>query len=159
MIPVALSHHGVEGIADAMPVMQAAFDPEYGEAWNDAQCRGVLTLPGATLIMARAQVTPDVPLGFALTRAIAGEAELMLLGVLPAHRGRGIGRRLIDEVRRVAGAGGATVLFLEVRADNSALALYSRIGFQEVGRRCGYYRGRSGKLRDALTLRVDLAMK
>jgi len=152
MRSVAMSHHGTEAIGDAMLIMACAFDAEYGEAWSDAQCRGVLAMPGSTLIVARG----TTPLGFALVRTIVGEAELMLLAVAPEHRGCGIGRQLVVEACRMARGKAAEILFLEVRADNPAICLYSALGFQEVGRRKSYYRGSGGKLRDALTLRIDL---
>jgi [ribosomal protein S18]-alanine N-acetyltransferase len=44
-----------------------------------------------------------------------------------------------------------------VREGNSpALALYRGQGFEYVGRRPRYYRGRDGRAHDALTLRHDL---
>lgn len=58
---------GIDGLDDVMTVMLAAFDPGYGEAWNRAQCLGVLAMPGAVLLVAR---DGDRPLGFALVRVV-----------------------------------------------------------------------------------------
>lgn len=85
-----------------------------------------------------------------LGRKAPYEYEIHTIGVDPAHQGRGIGRRLLDEVLVHAGAG---VVFLEVRTDNApAISLYTRSGFVVVGLRKRYYRV-SGA--DAYTMRRD----
>jgi len=77
----------------------------------------------------------------------------LLLAVDPAWRGRAIGRLLMQDWQTWAAAQGANEYFLEMRADNDAVHLYSRAGFSEVGRRAAYYRGNDGKMRDAITMR------
>ena len=52
------------------------------------------------------------------------------LAVLPQHRGRGVGRVLLEEVERRARARGSSKLTLEVHATNvGAMHLYRRFGF------------------------------
>ena len=52
--------------------------------------------------------------------------------------------------------GGAESLLLEVRPSNApALRLYRNFGFQEVGRRKGYYPASTGR-EDALVMRKSL---
>jgi putative acetyltransferase len=52
------------------------------------------------------------------------------MGVLPAWRGRGLGRRLLEACIAKAWAQGLTRIELEVRADNhKAIALYQKLGF------------------------------
>lgn len=142
-----------------MAVMEAAFDPCHGEAWTRAQLAGALTLRSTGLHLAG----PDgaVPraggpvVGFALTRAVLDEEELLLLAVHPAMRGLGIGRALLDRFVAAARTRGATRLFLEMRDGNPARALYRRAGFVEVGRRRDYYRrGRAGPV-DAITFALS----
>tara|TARA_R110002124_G_scaffold75675_5_gene203045 strand:+ start:105 stop:521 length:417 start_codon:yes stop_codon:yes gene_type:complete len=79
------------------------------------------------------------PHGFALTRLIAGEAELLTLAVDPAAQRQGIGRRLLQ--RWLEGLEGrAETAFLEVAADNAAaIALYTAAGFSQTASRRGYY--------------------
>jgi [ribosomal protein S18]-alanine N-acetyltransferase len=144
--------HGIDGLADAMSVMGRAFDPQFGEAWTAAQCTGVLSMPGAQLLIARA---PD-PVGFALVRTVIDEAELMLLAVTPEVRGKGIGHALLQHSIGAATASGATNYFLEVRSDNPAIVFYEKSGLQQVGVRRDYYRGIDGHRRDALTYRLSL---
>ncbi len=94
--------------------------------------------------------------GFALARAVAEEAELLLIAVDPANQHAGVGTALLDDFIAIAAAKGAHRLHLEVREGNIATALYERAGFVLVGRRRDYYRGTDGHKRDALTLALDL---
>lgn len=95
--------------------------------------------------------------GFALGRAIAGEAELLTIAVAPAMRRHGIGRRLMADFAKEASNHGTTRVFLEVAADNTAaLALYRASGFHEIGQRPGYYHPPTGPAIDALVMQKDL---
>ncbi|SCW84408.1 ribosomal-protein-alanine N-acetyltransferase [Sphingobium faniae] len=140
-------------LADAMEVMSRAFDPVYGEAWTLAQMSGVMLMPGTWLTIARLDA---MPLGFALVRSVLDECELLLLAVDPAWRGRGIGNALLSGSLSTARRRGITSMNLEVRANNSAIKLYEKFGFEYVHRRPAYYRGNDGQLHDALSLRLDM---
>ncbi len=136
-----------------MTVMTGAFDPAFGEAWNAGQCLGILGLPGVWMLLARHEAEPA---GFALARVIVDETELLLLGVSPAFRRRGIASALLDRVKVEARARGAIKLHLEVRDGNPALSLYLSRGFDQTGCRPGYYRGIDGQAFDALSLTMAL---
>lgn len=129
-------------------LMATAFDPRFGEAWTRSQCLGVLAMPGVSLMIA---CVDDVPAGFAMTRIVADEAELLLLAVAPAHQRHGIGGALLRAVIADCERAGVTKLHLEVRAGNPALALYGQAGFAKVGERRAYYRGQNGEAFDAHT--------
>jgi [ribosomal protein S18]-alanine N-acetyltransferase len=98
--------------------------------------------------------TADTLVGYGgisrLGRTPPFEYEVHTIGVDPAYQGRGVGRRLLDELLNLtAGA----VVHLEVRTDNApAIALYRSVGFAEVGLRRRYYRV-SGA--DAYTMRRE----
>jgi ribosomal-protein-alanine N-acetyltransferase len=142
-----------EGTARDLPavmdVMDDSFDPIFGEAWTAPQCAGLLPMPGVWLSLATEE---GAVIGFALSRVVAGEAELLLLAVTRSAQGRGVGRLLLDRFTLDAGTRGAGRLHLEVREGNHAVKLYTSAGFTEVGRRRNYYSGRDGQLYDALTL-------
>ncbi|RVT94871.1 GNAT family N-acetyltransferase [Sphingomonas crocodyli] len=140
-------------IEDVMAVMNDAFDPRFGEAWNTGQCLSMMSLPGTFLLIAR---IGGKPVGFALNRQIVDEVELLLLAVATTHRRQGTARRLIDAVRQLSLARGAAHVHLEVRDNNPAYFLYVNAGFSLAGRRVGYYRGADGEAFDALTLSCPL---
>ena len=136
-----------------MDVMDDGFDPAFGEAWTAPQCSGLLPVPGVWLTLA---LTADEVIGFALSRIVADEAELLLLAVKKKWQRRGVGQALLESFRSTAIGRGAQRLHLEVREGNHAVKLYKTAGFSEVGRRRGYYSGRDGQVYDALTLSWNL---
>ena len=151
---LTLRQGGAADIDPMLAVMQRAFDPRFGEAWNRGQCLGILSLPDVWLVLAEEGANT---VGFALSRLLVGEAELLLLAVVPEVRSQGIATALIDRTVAIAGSAHANRLLLEVRDGNDALHLYQRTGFAEIGRRRGYYRGPDGLTCDALTLARPMA--
>ncbi|MBA2935065.1 ribosomal protein S18-alanine N-acetyltransferase [Sphingomonas sp. CGMCC 1.13654] len=144
---------GVTDLDEVMATMQIAFDPAFGEAWTRSQCSGILGLNGVWLLLARQDGRAA---GFALSRVVLDEAELLLLAVQPAQRRFGIGRALLAAVAEEARFRGAARLHLEMREGNPAAYLYEAAGFAEIGRRKRYYRGRDGSSFDAITLACRL---
>jgi ribosomal-protein-alanine N-acetyltransferase len=147
---IRLATARVADLAAVMRVMDAAFEPAYGEAWSGAQLLTLFALPSARVCLAW---DGEQPCGFSAARIAGPESELLLLAVCPARRGLGIGRLLMQDWQTWASALGAEEYFLEMRADNDAVHLYLSSGFSEVGRRAAYYRGHDGKMRDAITMR------
>ena len=79
-------------------------------------------------------------IGYAGCWILAGEAQITNVAILPAYRGQGVGTQLMAAVIAAAKERGASAMTLEVRPSNApALALYHHYGFQEAGRRKGYY--------------------
>lgn len=143
-----LREGGGGDLAAVNSIMHEAFDARYGEAWTNSQCMGMLSLPGVWLTIAAVGGTDA---GFALARSTGEEAELLLLATRPQQRGRGVGGALLRAIIAEAAARGVINLHLEVRAGNDAVRLYRREGFDKVGERRGYYRGKGGQLFDAQT--------
>lgn len=95
--------------------------------------------------------------GFALGRAIAGEAELITLAVSSEARRKGEGRALLAAFEAAARDRDAETMFLEVAADNAAAhALYIASGWTETGRRRGYYARPDGPPVDAILMTKTL---
>ena len=93
-------------------------------------------------------------LGWAGIMMIGTTAEIHTVGVIPAARGRGLARLMIDDLLVEAKRRGGVEAFLEVRVDNTAArALYASEGFDEVGTRRGYYD--AGRV-DGVTMRRAL---
>jgi ribosomal-protein-alanine N-acetyltransferase len=136
-----------------MPVMDAAFDPAFGEAWTSGQCLGMLSITGSRLLVAHLN---KKIVGFALYRTVFEESELLLIATHPDTQRLGVGYSLTKAVIDQSSDEGAKMVFLEVRQGNPALALYLRVGFLQVGQRENYYRGKSGDYFNALTLRYEI---
>ena len=83
------------------------------------------------------------PVGFTICQVVAGEVTLMNIAVHPDQQGQGFGRLLMDDLMAfVSDQNGRLVnpIFLEVRESNqSAIALYRKLGFRDIGRRPRYY--------------------
>ncbi|WP_198675720.1 ribosomal protein S18-alanine N-acetyltransferase [Aliidiomarina sedimenti] len=83
------------------------------------------------------------PVGFTICRLVADEVTLMNIAVHPEHQGKGYGALLLKDVLNYASDKQNQPqykVFLEVRESNrSAIALYRKYGFQDIGRRPGYY--------------------
>jgi len=78
--------------------------------------------------------------GYLCLWAVADEVHVTNLAVHPGWRGQGIGRFLLGTLLAHHHAQGARRAFLEVRPGNvEARRLYEGLGFQEIGRRRGYY--------------------
>ena len=145
----------MDALDGVMAVMEAAFDPQFGEAWTRRQVSDALVVPQTSLILAgqdgAAPLGGHDVAGFVLSRGAAGEEELLLIAVRPEFQGRGIGRQLMTRFLHDASDRGTERVFLEMRDGNCARALYLASGFRQVGRRPGYYRrGTAGSI-DALT--------
>ena len=138
------------------------------EAWSPAAYRAEIADTGSRVYVALEASdtrTTDAPtdadatagprlLGWGGLLVAADTAEITTIGIVPPAQRQGLGRRLLDELTRLAAARGARELFLEVRVDNTAArAMYDAAGFAVVGRRRGYYdRGRV----DAVVMRRDI---
>jgi len=78
--------------------------------------------------------------GYAGVWLILDEGHITNIAVHPAHRRRGIARKLILSLIEKSGEEGAAKFTLEVRASNNeAIALYKSMGFAVAGIRKEYY--------------------
>ena len=133
---------------EALADIHAACFP--ARPWTAEELEALISEPGSLL-----EIQMDK--GFALARMTLDEAELLTIAVCPTAQGRGAGHALLAALVARLTAQNAAHLFLEVAEDNArARALYARAGFDEVGRRKGYY-ARAGKAGvDALVLSIKL---
>ncbi|MEO7913025.1 MAG: GNAT family N-acetyltransferase [Roseiflexaceae bacterium] len=79
----------------------------------------------------------EQPIGF----IVCDDAWIVQVGTHPAWRERGLGAALVVEALRRFAATGAEHVTLDVNANNpTAARVYTRLGFQVVGRRARYVR-------------------
>lgn len=78
--------------------------------------------------------------GFAGAHMILDEGHITNIALLPAFRGRGLGRRLTQALMQYAANLGVRYMTLEVRVGNRrAISLYESLGFIKVHVRKRYY--------------------
>ena len=106
---------------------EAGFDPSLSISADAHE----MTPPAGALLIARLRGRP-VGCG-ALKLHPGAPAELKRMWISPGARGMGLGRRLLQELERIARDEGATVLRLETNgALHEAISLYRSSGFVEV---------------------------
>jgi [ribosomal protein S18]-alanine N-acetyltransferase len=95
--------------------------------------------------------------GYGVMSVVIDESHILNLCIHPEWQGRGLGRKLILRLLKIARQHGAETAFLEVRESNlAALALYGKLGFVEIGRRRNYYPATEGEREDALVMSLEL---
>jgi ribosomal-protein-alanine N-acetyltransferase len=130
-------------------------------AWDTASFAAMLADPGTLAFVAAPAAVgaggEAAACGLIVGRVAADEAEILTLGVARERRRHGIGARLVETLRLAAARRGAHTLYLEVAEGNrAARALYAGLGFEECGRRRGYYARAGAPPEDAVILRLGL---
>jgi len=141
-------------------VLHGLYDACFDEPFGAEGFAALLASPGLWAAIAWREAATgetaggEAAVGFVIARSIAGEAEIVSIGVRPDVRRQGIGAMLLADAMARAVALGAAAIFLEVAEDNpGAIALYASAGFERVGRRPDYYpRKRNGRV-SALIMR------
>ena len=145
-------------ISDAAPndvaAIAALHAASFRRGWSDGEIEGILL--DRNVLAHRAMIGRNFA-GFVMSRMALDEAEVLSIAVTEAYRGRAVARMLMRHHLGRLAAHGIQVVFLEVDEGNvSALRLYRRAGFVEVGRREGYYKNHGDKPAAALVLRRNL---
>jgi [ribosomal protein S18]-alanine N-acetyltransferase len=147
-------HEGeAHDVAAIMPIMNEAFDPDFGERWTASQCVAMLSLPDSSLLLTTYNGNYA---GFALSRWVMDEEELLMIGVAKNLQKNGIGSHMIHHIIHRARVNDRQKIFLEVRDNNSARNFYYRLGFVDIGRRKNYYAVSNGNLLDAVTMSLKI---
>jgi ribosomal-protein-alanine N-acetyltransferase len=94
--------------------------------------------------------------GYGVMNVVAGESHILNVTVRPETQGQGIGSKLMKNFLQLARRHDADIVMLEVRPTNkSAISLYEKLGFNEIGVRRNYYPADEGR-EDALLLALSL---
>jgi [ribosomal protein S18]-alanine N-acetyltransferase len=152
--PFTIAPLGALDLDRAAALHAESFVPLGERAWTRQDLAELVASPGVIGLLLQ---VGGHDAGLALCRVAAGEAELLTIAVRPAHRRKGLARRLlaavIDHVRNA----GAQTLFLEVGVDNpAARRLYDAQGFCAVGERRAYYQRGQGLAVDGIVMRLTL---
>lgn len=85
---------------------------------------------------------------------IIDEGHITNVAIHPAHRNKGLGKKLVQGMKNAATHHGINHMTLEVRKSNvAAITLYERMGFEVAGVRPKYYTDNN---EDALIMWVEL---
>lgn len=142
--------------SDDLAALTALEQAGPGDPWTPSQLAAALADPGTRIVGAERDARL---VGHAVVVRQPFDAELQAILVAGDQRRQGVAGRLLDEVIETARGWGVERLLLEVRASNApAIGLYRRAGFNEDGRRRGYYPPLAGRDReDALLMSLPLA--
>ena len=141
IVPMKPSH-----VPQIAALEKLCFSDPWSEASVAAECENPLSL---WLV---AEIDGKV-VGYIGSQSVPPEADVLNLAVAPDCRRQGLGRKLLCTLTELLHSRGIETLFLEVRPSNqAALALYSDLGFVQVGRRKNYYHHPK---EDALILRKE----
>ena len=98
----------------------------------------------------------DTLVGYIISKISFPETHILNLTVDINYRNNGIGQALIELTINDARIRNSQDIILEVRSKNhNAQALYSKLGFEKIGIRKGYYDAENGR-EDAFVLRLKL---
>lgn len=85
-------------------------------------------------------------IGYAVLMLAMDEAHLLNISIAGHRQQQGLGQALLEYMMTMARSHGAAHMFLEVRVSNkSAIALYEKLGFNEMAIRRKYYPGHHGR--------------
>jgi len=120
-------------------------------AWSPESLAAEIVGPGRWYVGA---VVDGALVGYAGLWFDGFDAQVMTIGTDERFQGRGLGRRMLENLLDRARTLSAAVVLLEVRVDNDpAIHLYESMGFERLGMRRAYYQ--PGNI-DAWTMRLDL---
>jgi ribosomal-protein-alanine N-acetyltransferase len=120
--------------------------------WSASQYKEEFSSPTRHFVVALDDAQSII--GYAGVFAPGGaEADVLTVGVIPNHRGKGIARQLMALITDWAKQQGSIAMMLEVKVDNTeAIGLYESLGYSKLNVRKDYF----GAGLDALVMRLDL---
>lgn len=109
----------------------------FSDPWSEKSIASELENPLSLWLVAEEN---GQALGYVGSQTVLDESDMMNVAVDPRFRRQGIARALIEALIAELAKMGSRCLRLEVRVSNeSARALYARMGFQQLGLRKNYY--------------------
>ena len=123
----------------------------FRDPWSERSVASELTNPLSCWLVA---VDGETVLGYIGSQTVLDESDVMNVAVHPDHRRKGIAQALVTALADALRERGSCKLTLEVRSSNaSAISLYEKLEFRQIGLRKNYYRN---PREDALILQKEL---
>ena len=136
-------------------VMQvAALEKQcFSDPWSENSVASELNNPLSLWLVA---VDDENLAGYVGSQTVMDETDMMNIAVDQRYRRQGIAQMLVEALVERLKKMDSRCLMLEVRISNTpAIALYEKLGFEQVGKRPNYYRNPK---EDALILRKEWYM-
>jgi len=119
-----------------LPIIHTMEESIFSMAYSEDTLRSTLNSSSEEIYVA---VYQEEIAGYIIFSKVFDEAELIKIAVNTLYRNEGIGALLMEKM--IEEAGDEAMYFLEVRSSNqSAIRLYEKYGFAEVGLRKNYYK-------------------
>lgn len=110
----------------------------FRDPWSEKSIASELTNPLSLWLVA---MEGDKVVGYIGSQTVLDESDMMNVAVHPDYRRRGIAEALVLALADELITRNSHSLTLEVRASNApAIALYEKLGFEQIGLRKNYYR-------------------
>ena len=123
----------------------------FRDPWSERSVASELTNPLSCWLVA---VDGETVLGYIGSQTVLDESDVMNVATHPDHRRKGIAQALVTALADALRERGSCKLTLEVRSSNaSAISLYEKLEFRQIGLRKNYYRNPK---EDALILQKEL---
>jgi ribosomal-protein-alanine N-acetyltransferase len=112
----------------------------YPTPWSRSMFAGELAKPSSISLGAFDEEADDRLVGYLIISRYVDAWHVMNVAVAPEYRRHGVASQLLAELFRLTEGDSRRGYTLEVRVSNeTAIALYERLGFQATGVRRGYY--------------------
>ena len=123
----------------------------FSDPWSENSVASELKNPLSLWLVA---LDGETVAGYIGSQSVLDGADIMNVAVHPDYRRQGIGQDLVLALATALQENGICFVMLEVRQSNaSAISLYEKLGFQQVGLRPNYYRNPK---ENALIMRKEL---
>ncbi|WP_281648743.1 ribosomal protein S18-alanine N-acetyltransferase [Parendozoicomonas sp. Alg238-R29] len=142
-----------EADVDSVHALESSTSPH---PWTPGIIRNCLTTGDRCWLLEK----DNLLVGYTVTMVAVGEGHILNIAITPDFQRQGLGQRLLDFLIQDLAEQKANIIFLEVRTSNtSAIELYLKNNFTEVGRRNNYYPCSRNGREDALVMVKDLSFQ
>ena len=115
---------------------------DFDDFWNYNILKEELESENSKYIIAKLD---DEIIGFAGIKLVMDEADIMNIVTKKSYRNQGIGTLLLENLISICQNLNLSSISLEVNEDNqTAIHLYKKLGFKEIGIRKNYYKNKNG---------------
>ena len=137
--------------------MSVIEENNFEDNWSFDAIKSQFYSPNCIFLTARDKKTI---IGYAIFTYVCDEAELLRICVEKRHRRKNVATKIFEEMEKIIEDKMIICCYLEVRSSNdAAVAFYTKMGFETVGKRSGYYAVYNNEDAYLMTKRYRLKIK